>query len=88
MSKAEKARDFVDFVYNSRYAFSLSAIDGFYKVSIVFTVLIALVAFVGVDRFGFTFEILFPVAAIVAGSEASLVISEIFSNDAVVEASR
>lgn len=64
MSKAEKARDFVDFVYNSRYAFSLSAIDGFYKGSIMVTVLIALGAFVGVDRFGFTFEILFPVAAI------------------------
>lgn len=62
--KAERARDFVDFVYNSRYAFSLSAIDGFYKGSIMVTVLIALGAFVGVDRFGFTFEILFPVAAI------------------------
>lgn len=64
MPEAEKARDFVDFVYNSRYAFSLSAIDGFYNVSIVVTVLIALAAFVGVDSFGFTFEILFPVAAI------------------------
>ena len=64
MSKAEKARDFVEFTNGRRKPFSLSAMNGFYSISVFFTILIGFLAFAGLIRNGFTWDILFLAAAI------------------------
>ena len=64
MSKAEKARDFVEFTNGRRKPFSVSALNGFYSISILFAVLMGFSVFVGLKKGGLLLESLFLAATI------------------------